>query len=236
MSLPSVRIRWIAIIAALSFIATQPLGAQTIFDAAREGDVDTVRGLLEADPQLSHATDDDIRTALHYAASYGHDEVATILLNTGAEIDAREEDGETPLHYAAWRSELETGRLLIGSGADLEVGNAYERTPLLIVARETGNVGMARLLIDAGAEVNARDRSDWSSLDLAAWRGFAELVSLLLDNGAELSPADSRLGQAVAMFAADKGLVRLFNLSVDSGVDLGLRTESEGTLLHSASQ
>ena len=40
---------------------------------------------------------------------------------------------------------------------------------------------MARMLIDAGAQVNVRDRGGESSLDLAAWRGFAELVDLLLD-------------------------------------------------------
>jgi ankyrin repeat protein len=229
--------RWTAAIAVLCLLAAAPaLGAQTIFDASREGDADVVRGLLESDPELVTATDDDIRTPLHYAAAYGHVEVATVLLDSGAEIDALEEDEETPLHYAAWRSELEVGRMLIGSGADLEIRNAWSRTPLLIVARETGNADMARLLIDAGAEVNVRDGGQDSPLDLAAWRGFADLVDLLLDNGAELPPPDSYGGQAVAMFAADKGLVRLFNLCVDAGVDLGLRNESDGSLLHSASQ
>jgi len=92
------------------------------------------------------------------------------------------------------------------------------------------------LLIDAGAEVNVRDRGGESPLDLAAWRGFAELVDLLLDNGAELPTAGSNNAQLVAMFAADKGLDRLFNLCVDAGVDLGLRNEGDGSLLHSASQ
>jgi hypothetical protein len=104
------------------------------------------------------------------------------------------------------------------------------------VARETGNAEMAALLIEAGAEVNVRDRGGESPLDLAAWRGFAELVDLLLDEGAELPPPGSTQGQYVAMFAAEKGLDRLFELSVDGGVDLGLRNENDGSLLHSASQ
>jgi ankyrin repeat protein len=212
------------------------LDAQTIFDAARGGNADRVLELLATDPALAHATDDDGRTPLHHAAERGHIEVASILLDAGADIDAREEDDETPLHYAAWRSQLAVGRLLVARGTDVEARNHWGRTPLLIVGRETGNADMARLLIDAGAKVNARDRGNSSALDLAAWRGFAELVDLLLDNGAELPPPESQDGQFVAMFAADKGLVRLFNLCVDSGVDLGLRNESDGSLLHSASQ
>ena len=237
MSLPAVRTRWFLALALLPyFAAAPPLSAQTIFDAAREGDVDKVQQLLDADPELVRATDDDGRTPLHHAASRGHVEVATVLLDCGAEIDAREEDNETPLHSAAWRSQLATGRLLIESGADIETRNHWGRTPLLVVARETGNADMARLLIDAGAEINVRDRGGQSPLDLAAWRGFAELVDLLLDNTAELPTAGSNNAQMVAMFAADKGLDRLFNLCVDSGVALDLRNEGDGSLLHSASQ
>jgi ankyrin repeat protein len=237
MTSPVVTIRWITAITLIScLVLAPPLNAQTIFDAARQGDASTVHRLLESDPSLVTATDEDRRTALHYAAQGGRYEAAAVLLDAGAEIDAREEDDETPLHYAAWRSQVSVGRLLIARGANLEARNHWGRTPLLIVGRETGNADMAGLLIDAGTDVNARDRGDDSSLDLAAWRGFADLVDLLLDNGAELPPPDSRGGQFVAMFAADKGLVRLFNLCVDAGVDLELRNESDGSLLHSASQ
>lgn len=237
MTSPVVTIRSIAAITLTScLVLAPPLNAQTIFDAAREADTNTVRRLLESDPSLVNATDEGRRTALHYAAQGGRYEVASVLLDAGAEIDAREEDDETPLHYAAWLSEVSVGRLLIARGANLEARNHWGRTPLLIVGRETGNAGMARLLIDAGADVNARDRGNNSPLDLAAWRGFADLVDLLLDNGADLPPPESRDAQFVAMFAADKGLVRLFNLCVDAGVDLQLRNESDGSLLHSASQ
>ena len=237
MNMPTAGTRWITVFALLSsFAAAPPLAAQSIFEAAREGDTDTVRELLEYDPELARAADEDGRTALHHAASRGQVEVATILLDAGAEIDAPEEDNETPLHYAAWRSQLPVGRLLVARGAGLEARNRWGRTPLLIVARETGNADMARLLIDAGAQVNARDRGGESSLDLAAWRGFTDLVDLLLDSGAELPTAGSNNAQLMTMSAADKGLDRLFNLCVDAGTDLSLRNEGDGSLLHSASQ
>jgi len=225
-----------AIVVLATLAAASSLSAQTIFDAVRDDDVGAVATLLETDPELVRATDDDGRTALHHAATYGQVDIALILVDAGADIDAREKDGETPLHYAVWRSELDVTALLVEFRADLEIRNNWGRTPLLIVARETGNAEMARLLIDAGAEVNLRDEGGESPLDLAAWRGFGDLVNLLLDEGAELPPSGSNQGQLLAMFAAEKGLDRLFGLCVDAGVALGLRNENDGSLLHSASQ
>jgi ankyrin repeat protein len=213
-----------------------PLGAQTILDRLGGGDTAAVRTLLADDPGFVHATDENGATALHHAAARGYVEVVDVLLRAGAAVDAREQDDETPLHYAAWRRRVEVGRLLVAGGADLEARNRWGRTPLLIAARETGHVETARLLIDAGADVNARDRGEQSSLDLAAWRGFADFVNLLLDHDAELPPPSSRNAQLLTMSAADKGLDRLFERCVRSGVDLGLRNESDGSLLHSASQ
>ena len=220
----------------LTLLASPPLLSQSVFDAVREGDLETIRTLVTAHAELVSATDDSDRTPLHLAASYGRQEVAAFLLDSGADIDAREEDGETPLHYAAWRSGLEAGQLLVARGADIEIRNNWGRTPLLIVARETGDIGMAGVLLRAGAEVNLRDEGGESPLDLAAWRGFRDLVNLLLDEGAELPPAGSVQAQHLAMFAAEKGLDRLFKLCVDAGVDLALRNENDGSLLHSASQ
>ncbi|MGW8283955.1 MAG: ankyrin repeat domain-containing protein, partial [Gemmatimonadota bacterium] len=216
--------------------AQDPATTLTIFDASRDGDVGAVRELLQADFQLARTTDGSGRTPLHYAASRGHAAVAGLLLDSGADIDATEEDGETPLHFAAWRSETGTGALLIERGADLEIRNHWGRTPLLIVARETGSTDFAGLLIESGAKVNVRDRYGASPLDLAAWRGFGGLVNLLLDHGAELPQPDSPDGKMTALFAAEKGLVRLFDLSVNAGVELDLRNENDGSLLHSASQ
>lgn len=224
----------LAVVASLS--AAPPVRGQSVFEAAREGDLELVRTMVAADAELVRATDDSDRTPLHLAAAYGHEQIIGFLLASGADVDAREEDGETPLHYAAWRSRLEAGRLLIGGGADVEIRNHWGRTPLLIVARETGNVDMANVLLEAGALVNVRDEGGETPLDLAAWRGFADLVHLLLDAGAELPPAGSAEAQNLAMFAAEKGLDRLFHLCVDAGVDLALRNENGGSLLHSASQ
>jgi ankyrin repeat protein len=217
-------------------LANLPLEAQSIFDAARRGDAEAVRDLLAAEPGLATQADEDQRTPLHVAAAYGHVDVCSALLGAGADVNAADEDRETPLHYASQRNHRAVVGLLLDRGADIEARNAYGRTPLLLVARESGNAEMARLLLERGANVNVRDRFAATPLDLAAWRGFSGLVNLFLDEGAELPPPDSREARGLAMFGAEKGLERLFGLCADAGVDLSMRNDNDGSLLHSASQ
>ncbi len=211
------------------------LDAQSVFDAAREGDASAVRQSLAAQPDLVVQTDERRRTPLHQAAAYGHVEVCVALADAGADVNAQDEDDETPLHYAIGQNQLAAAEFLLQRGADTESRNRYGRTPLLLVARETGNIEMARLLIADGADVNAADGQGATPLILAAWMGYRGLVNLFLDEGAELPPAGSWAAQALVMLSADHAHERLFALLADAGADLNMRNDNGGSLLHSAS-
>lgn len=87
--------------------------------AAQAGDLEEVRRLLgtKGDP---NAFDELGRTALHYAARHEHLEVAALLLQHGAQVDARHEPtlGNTPLGEVAATCSLKLAQLLIESGAN----------------------------------------------------------------------------------------------------------------------
>jgi ankyrin repeat protein len=208
--------------------------SQTIHDAARQGDVAAVSSLLDQDPELVNSTDDSDCTPLHYAAGSGFLELSEFLLERGAKVNAQSYDHEAPLHWAALRRHDEVVQLLIDRGADTDIKEDYGRTPLLLVARETGKVRTATILLDGGADVNARDRFEATPLELAAWRGHAPLVDLLLDRGADV-PTSGRDADFLATMAIEKGLVRLFTL-LAGDIDLQARNESGGSLLHSAAE
>ena len=62
--------------------------------------------------------------------------------------------------------------LLIKKDADTEIREDYGRTPLISYARERGTPATIKALVEGGAEeVNARDKSRDTALNLAAWRG-----------------------------------------------------------------
>src|SRR5213078_3197119 len=88
-----------------------------------------------------------------------HD-IAQLLLDRGAQVNARDNAGNTALFYAAYRQTsagpiptTELARLLLDHRADPNARDKSGHTPLM-VARI---VGLARLLVDRGADVNARD-------------------------------------------------------------------------------
>ena len=152
--------------------------------AAMAGNPYVVAALLEHGSDVN-AANYALQTPLHYAVMSADQPTLKALIDGGADLAAQDDEGETILGYVAYRSQAELVPWLVEQGADLEQVNHYGRTPLLLVARETGDTDTARALLSCGADVNARDTSSSSSLDLAAWRGFGDLVNLLLDHGAE---------------------------------------------------
>lgn len=144
-------------------------------------------------------------------------------------IEARNTAGATPLHSAASANAFAAAALLLERGAAVEARDAYQRTPLLLCARERGDAALCGLLLSAGADINARDRFGSTSLELAAWRGKAGVVEQLLDAGAAL-PADRRNLEGLLGLAANQGLVRLFRAVVGAGLD----PATQPFLLHGA--
>jgi len=116
---------------------------------------------------------------------------AESLLDSGADIEARNEDGSTPLIWAASFAQADTLNVLIRRGARLDVTDNQGNTPLIAAACEcalatmNSAYGVVKLLLDHGARVNARSKDGTTALmNAAAGFGGVAIVKMLLDNGA----------------------------------------------------
>lgn len=103
---------------------------QSLRDAARAGETQSVRDLLAGAAPGVDAADGTGRTALMCAVEGGHDEIVGILLAAGASVDRQEGSGATALHLAARHGRAAAARLLLQSGADFGLRDAEGRTPL----------------------------------------------------------------------------------------------------------
>ncbi len=103
---------------------------QSLRDAARAGETQSIRDLLAGAAPGLDAADGTGRTALMYAVEGGYDEIVEMLLAAGASLDRQDQSGETALHLAARHGRTAAARLLLQGGADFGLRDAEGRTPL----------------------------------------------------------------------------------------------------------
>jgi ankyrin repeat protein len=149
-------------------------------------------------------------------------------------IHLKDSEGMTLLLMASSLGKIKIVEFLLESSSDIEARDAWDRTPLIIAARETGGIEVIKLLVEKSAVIDAIDKFGDSALDLAAWRGFEDIVDYLLDKGATVN-INNEKGRQLLGQAAENRLEKLFNLMAVKGADLNIKVEDNATLLHQAS-
>lgn len=173
-------------------------------------------------------------TPLMFAAREGHVELARLLVGAGADVDAVAGDGKTPLALAIFNGGYGVASFLVDSGADVNRAEAQRYTPLFwAVDRRNMETAvnfpwmvtadpmpLIRQLLDAGADPNALVNSTprarmregsprivfATALMRAAFAGDLELVTLLLERGADPSVISSD-GESMLEAAAGLGFI-----------------------------
>ncbi len=156
-----------------------------------------------ADPnELNHRGE----TALHWAVWRARTpKIIEALLNAGAQIDAKRPDGRTAYAIAVLSGQTETAALLASRGADTNlpaldrfIGACATLGPTLpeeyhkFLPEFAANhrTQAVRVLLAAGVPVDARGEHGGTALHWACWKGYADLVEILLKNGASLTIED----------------------------------------------
>ncbi|KAA0150244.1 hypothetical protein FNF31_07052 [Cafeteria roenbergensis] len=139
---------------------------KALWEAAKEGNAEQASKLLHAGAPTDWTNNSaGGLTALAVAASAGHTHAAALLLDRGADLEAKDEDGWTALLAAAIQGHRDTVELLLDSGADLEAKDRDGWTALMQVAAE-GHKDTLVLLLDRGADPEAQNSDGCDSLAL----------------------------------------------------------------------
>jgi len=107
------------------------------------------------------------RSPLGEAAGEGHLEMVTLLLDHGADINARDGDGMTALCWAGYSGKDDVCQLLVQRGADLEIPDKHNRTAVWYAAGSTHCPGALELMAKKGVHINWTDSNGWSLLTYA---------------------------------------------------------------------
>jgi uncharacterized protein len=251
---------WLSVLSLAGlFCAAQDSSDEKLFQAVANGDMGAVRVLLAngADLQAKDARGD---TALMLAVSDRNIPMVKLLLEKGADISGRNNDEETALIEAARSMDPEMLRVLLDQNPDIQEKNsalfaAAHNAPVVIQitdapampaegpqqsarpAAELPWVTSVRLLLDSGANIEARDEEGDTPLIQAASYGQTETFKLLLERGAKINVRD-RQGMTPLIAAACACAVATMNSTYDimkilleRGANVNARTREGKTAL-----
>ena len=166
------------------------------FDACgKDKDMVQVQEFIERGVDVNDARGGGIfeYTALHVAAMYENDDVAKVLIENGADVNAVDKNKRNPLHCPLLYGHADVVKVLIQNGADVNAVDKDKRTVLHHAARK-GHVDVAEMLIQNGADVNAVEKIyKRTALHFALENEHAVLALQLVCFGADIGKTSNKL-------------------------------------------
>uniref|UniRef100_A0A672YJI9 Poly [ADP-ribose] polymerase n=1 Tax=Sphaeramia orbicularis TaxID=375764 RepID=A0A672YJI9_9TELE len=232
--------------------ASPPMALE-LFEACRNGDVSRVKRLVDSVNVNAKDMAGRKSTPLHFAAGFGRKDVVEHLLQTGANVHARDDGGLIPLHNACSFGHAEVVSLLLCQGADPNARDNWNYTPLHEAAIK-GKIDVCIVLLQHGADPNIRNTDGKSALDLAdpsakavltgeykkdelleaARSGNEEkLMALLTPLNVNCHASDGRKSTPLHL-AAGYNRVRIVQLLLQHGADVHAKDKGGLVPLHNA--
>lgn len=153
-------------------------GQTLLYRASLGGNRQAVMFLLRRGAGINDRNDNDQRTPLHGAVEGRDIGTATLLIEKGADVNAKDTYGYYPLHVAVKNENIDMVKLIIAGGGEVNSKTLDGTTPLHIAA-ETGNRSILRLLLEAGADKGEKDFYGDTPLDRARKKGRKEAAKEL---------------------------------------------------------
>ncbi len=165
---------------------------------------------------VNYFTPDFQNTALQQAAGQGNIQRVQMLLDAGAEVNRADRRGNTPLFLAVSAGHNEVAQLLIAAGADVNLGGDYQEhgsrkkftgiIPPIIqaVINKNPDPALVQTLLNAGADVDEKDREGLTAFLRACSDGNIELIKMLAHAHANVNAIYPRTGNTPLIAAISK--------------------------------
>ncbi|KAJ4861397.1 ankyrin repeats (3 copies) domain-containing protein [Trichoderma breve] len=154
------------------------------------------------------------------AAENGQKHIIKMLLDNGADVNARGPDDQAPLWWAAWGGQKEIALLLLDNGANIEIVDFWGQTPLWIAA-EMGQANLVELLVTKGADINTTGGFEGRTVVQEAVSSNEEsMVKLLIELGADINATAGGSRMTALQEAVILNLEPMVKLLIELGADV----------------
>jgi uncharacterized protein len=211
---------------------------KTLFNVVSSEDESALKAFLSQNKNIDvNIKDDEGDTPLIWACLFGSYNIAQILIEHGADVNANGDAYHrwSPLSCASFQGQLSIVQLLLSLGANVNATDDYGDTALMSAAKE-GHTEIVTVLLAAGANVNTKDKNDRTALHWAAVRGdYPDTTLALISAGAEVDlKQESSSGDTALISAASMGHFSTVSTLINAGADVNSRNNADETALMKA--
>jgi ankyrin repeat protein len=199
--------------------------SDALFQAVRNNDLAFLKAQFAKGADVN-SRDRRESTLLMHAAAFGSPEAVKLLLDSGADVNARNSLGATALLWGADNPPI--AKLLVDKGADVNAASTKgKRTPLMVAARCDGCSETVSLLLSKGADPKAKAKQGETALQIATDANDLDTMRLLLAKGAEPDAADET-GTTPLQLAASNCSLPAINMLLSRGARVNSVNTSGG--------
>ena len=174
------------------------------------------------------------QTPLHLAVQHADPMIAELLINFGADVDARDNYDMSPLHCALKFCETDaTAQLLLSHGASFLTSDSNGRTPLHLASRHD-HPSIVKLLLKSGADIDVRDNGNMTPLLCALERWGSDAAARLLLEYDASQHVRNKEGQTPLHLASQMNSSDIVASLLKKGADVDARDNNDMTPLLSA--
>ena len=165
--------------------------AEPIVEAAKNGNLQTVKTILAKDPSKLNATDESKYTALHWACMRANWDVAEFLIKKGADLNVIGGDGGTQINWAVHHDNVEIIKLMVEKGAKLNIRNKWGMTELH-TAIWRGCIHVVKYLLDHGSDPMIKTNEGWTAMHYAFRSGHDNVIEMLKERSLSTDVKDNQ--------------------------------------------
>lgn len=199
-----------------------------LFAALRAGDTLKFKEILDSDPALLNAKNENGVSAVLMACYMGRKEIRDLLIARGAHLE---------LHEAAAAGHLPRVKEVVDAEPGAAASYSPDGFPVMALAAVFGHEEVARYLHGKGAEVNAisRNGTGYTALTGAVASNHAAITKWLVENGADVNYRYGK-GHSPLLEAAANGNLEIAKILLAHGADLNARTDDGKSALNFAEE